>query len=205
MNGGLNFMSVEPSKNTLKVIVLGLENKVFEAMKKPSFSVEALTRELRNDNIQITAQSIRKFIRKSKKAQAELISKDLQAAEQFKQLTINYGKALKDILTEVEEVKNAAKDEKDYTTYNQLIGRLMQGIELIAKLAGDIKPKGSVDINLIYNEITTDVDKRMRHMKHEIFTGKVIDVDAIIKSDDEAMEKKLNETDEKGKNVGENK
>ena len=190
---------LEHSKNNsikTKVEELGLQRQIFEAMKQPSFSVEKLTRELNDSGISITSQSIRKFIRKSKIAQQEFISKDLQTAEVYKQLTLDYGKAMKDILTEVEEVKNMAKDQKDYTTYNQLIGRLMQGIELIAKLTGDIRPKGSVDINIIYNEINTDVEKKMRHMKNEIFKGdfksNVIDIDAEIIEEDKVATEELN-------------
>ena len=176
----------------LKVIDLGIEDKVYNAMKKPNFSSEQLTRELNSEGINITAQSIRKFIKKTKKAQQELISKDLHSAEIIKGTIMDYGKALKDILKEIEEVKNTAKDDKDMTTYNQLVGRIMQGIELIAKLTGDIKPKGSIDINIIYQEINNDVDKKMQHMKHEIFKGKIIDVDAEIIGDDLKTTEKIN-------------
>ena len=177
--------------NVMKVIELGLEDSVYTAMKKPNFSVEALTRQLRGEGINITAQSIRKFIRKTKLAQQELISKDIQVSEQFKQLTMDYSRALKDILTEVEEVKNSAKDEKDYTTYNQLIGRLMQGIELIAKLTGDMKPKGAVDINIIYQEINNNIEKDMKGIRNEIFTDKMINVDYDIEIDDKEETNKI--------------
>ena len=177
--------------NVMKVVELGLEDSIYTAMKKPNFSVESLTRQLCAEGIQITAQSIRKFIRKTKEAQRELISKDMQAAEQFKQLTIDYGKALKDILTEVEEVKNTVKDEKDYTSYNQLVGRLMQGIELIAKLTGDIKPRGAVDINIIYNEINSNIEKDMKSLRSELFTDNVIDADFDIVIEDKENADKL--------------
>jgi len=173
--------------NVMKVIELGLEDSVYTAMKRPNFSVESLTRQLRAEGINITAQSIRKFIRKTKQAQQELISKDIQVAEQFKQLTMDYSRALKDILTEVEEVKNTVKDDKDYATYNQLIGRLMQGIELIAKLTGDIKPRGAVDINIIYNEINSSIEKDMKGIRSELFTDKVIDADFDIVIEDKEV------------------
>ena len=104
---------------------------------------------------------------------------------------MDYSKALKEILTEVQEVKDEAKTEKDFTTYNQLVGRLMQGIELIAKLSGDLKPKGSIDINIIYNEINTDVEKKMSDLKDKIVNGEVIDVDAEIIEEDSRQENKL--------------
>ena len=178
--------------NVLKVIQLGLQNRVYEEMKKPRFSVEALTRRLNSEGINITAQSIRKFIRKTKQAQQALIQRDLRTASEIKKLTMDYGNALKAILKEVEEVKNTAKDEKDFATYNQLVGRLMQGIELIAKLTGDMKPKGSVDINFIYNEITTDMDTQMKDARREMFKAAVIDVDSEILEADSEMTDKLN-------------
>ncbi len=178
--------------NVLKVIQLGLQNRIYEEMKKPRFSVEALTRRLNSEGINITAQSIRKFIRKTKQAQQALIQRDLRTASEIKKLTMDYGNALKAILKEVEEVKNTAKDEKDFATYNQLVGRLMQGIELIAKLTGDMKPKGSVDINFIYNEITTDMDTQMKDIRKEMFKAAVIDVDGEILEADSKIADKLN-------------
>lgn len=173
------------SGNILKVVTLGLENRVYEEMKKSRFSVEALTRQLNDENIHITSASIRKFIKKTKRAQQELIKKDLNVAAEVKELTMNYTSAIKDILKEVEEVKNTARGEKDYATYNQLIGRLMQGIELIAKLTGDLKPKTNVDINIIYNEINNEINKNVDTLRTDMFSGRIIDIEAeIIKQDE---------------------
>lgn len=186
-------MSEENRGLVLKVVELNLQDRVYEEMKKPKFSVEALTRDLNSEGIVITAQSIRKFIRKTKQAQRELISKDLQAANEIKSLTMDYSKALKDILKEVEEVKNTARVEKDMATYNQLVGRIMQGIELIAKLTGDIKPKGStnIDINIIYKEISDDIETKMRRVNPD-FKATVIDVDEEIEKEDKVSEERLN-------------
>ena len=176
--------------NVLKVTELGIEDRVFNEMKKPTFSVEGVTRMLNEEGVAITAQSIRKFIKKSKKAQQELISRDLQTAEIYKKTIIDYGKELKSIMDEVKDVKERARNENDLASYNQMVGRLMQGIELIAKLTGDIKPKGSVDINLIYNEINMDMEKTNRHLKSEIFKN-IVDVDSEIVNDDKEQEKNL--------------
>ena len=177
--------------NIMKVVDMGLDLRVFEEMKRDGFSAEALSRKLKTEGKEISAQSIRKFIKKSKKAQQELIQKDIHTAEILKTQIMDYSKALKEILTEVQEVKDEAKTEKDFTTYNQLVGRLMQGIELIAKLSGDLKPKGSIDINIIYNEINTDVEKKMSDLKDKIVNGEVIDVDAEIIEEDSRQENKL--------------
>ena len=130
-------------------------------------------------------------IKKTKKAQQELISQDIQAAEQINRTIIDYGKALKSILKEVEEVKTLAKTEKDFATYNQMVDKLYKGIELIAKLTGDIKPKGSIDINIIYNEIDLYVEKRMKDIKGEL-QKETIDVDTEIIKEDKEMERKTN-------------
>ena len=176
--------------NILKVVELGLENRVFDEMKKPGFSAEALARELSAEGNNITAQSIRKFIKKSKGAQQRLAQQDLQVASQVKELTMNYTNELKDILSEVQDMKNTAREEKDLATYNQLIGRIYQGIELLAKLSGDMKPKGSVDINIIYNEIQSDVESKMRNIKDDLFKN-TIDVDAEILEEDKKNAEEL--------------
>lgn len=180
--------------NVLKVVELGISDRVYDAMKQPKFSVEALTRKLKSEGIDITAQSIRKFIKKTKRAQQQLIANDMSAARELKKITMDYGNTLRGILTEVEEVKNEAKDSKDMTTYNQLIGRLMQGVELIAKLTGDLQPKGTtkVDINVIYNEITEDIESRMKNVRKDLYGKNVIDVDAEIAEDDSKVAEALN-------------
>jgi len=178
--------------NVLKVIELGLKDRVYDAMKKPGFSAEALARQFHSENIKITAQSIRKFIKKTNRAQQEIIRKDLRASQELVKLTMDYNKALKDILDEVDEVKNTVKGEKDYHTYNLLIGRLLQGIELFAKLTGDIKPKGTTDIKIIYNEINMDIEKKMKEISSVFDAEKtIIDVEAEIIEEDKKMSQKL--------------
>lgn len=188
-------MSEEIQKNTnvLKVVQLGLQQKIYEAMKKPDFSVEALAREFNSDGIEISGQSIRKFVKKNRQAQQELIAKDVRASNEIMKTAMDYNKALKDILKEVKEVKNEAKDEKDFTTYNQLIGRLLQGIELFAKLTGDIKPKGNIDIKIIYNQINEDIEKDMKDVRKDIFDKiDTVDVDFEIVEEDKIITEKLN-------------
>lgn len=184
-------ISMKGQGNILKVVRMGLNDRVYQEMKKDTFSVEKLTKELNAEGKNITAQSIRKFIRKTKKAQQELISKDLRSAEQFKNLTMDYSRELKDILEEVKTVKNQAITNKDLATYNQLVGRIFQGIELIAKITGDIKPKGNVDIKIIYNEISNKIEKDMDDIKKDIFSDSPEIIDAEIIKDDKNFEQKI--------------
>ena len=180
----------------MKVVELGLQSRVYEAMKKPGFSSSALASELIAEGHQITPQSIRKFIRKTKDAQKEFISQDITTASEIKALTLDYSAKLKDILVEIEEVKNTARTEKDLATYNQLIGRLMQGIELLAKITGEIRPKGSVDVNIIYNEISNNMEVNMKDIRKEITKAETIDVDFEVGEEDKEMTEKLVEVEE---------
>jgi len=181
------------NSNILKVTQLGLDERVFSEMKKKGFSAEALARQLNTEGINITAQSIRKFIKKSKKAQQTIIATDLHAMEEYKKTTLDYIDTLKDMLTEVQTIKNSVKDNKDYIIYDKMIGRLMQGIELMAKISGDIKPKSTVDINIIYNEISSDIERKNKNLKNDLFKDNIIiDVDAEVTSEDLKMEEKIN-------------
>jgi len=184
-------MAINKPGLSLKVVELGIQDKVYEAMMKPNFSVEALARDLNSKGIVITPQSIRKFIRKTKDAQQELIKTDLNTAYEIKKLTMDYSKEIKTILTEVKEIKDTALSEKDLATVNQMIGRLFQGIELIAKLTGDIKPSGSVDINIVYNEINSNIEKDMKDVRSKLFDSKIIDIDAEVIEEDKVEEEKL--------------
>lgn len=177
--------------NIPKIVSLGLQDRLFEEMKKPDFNVEKFKRELESEGIKISSQVIRKFINNSKEAQKELIAKDLQASEVYKQTIMDYGKELKNIMDEVKDMKALAKDQNDFASYNQMVSRLMQGIELIAKITGDIKPKGSVDINLIYNEINANIEDVNKKMRDDIFKN-VVNVDYEIEEEDKEEESKIN-------------
>jgi hypothetical protein len=176
--------------NTLKVVAMGLDKRVLEEMSLPGFSVEGVTRKFKGEGIDITAQSIRKFIRKSKGAQQEMIAQDLNMAKQLTKTYIDYGNTLKQILTEVEEVKQQAKTDRDFATYNQMVDKLYKGLELIAKLTGDIDTR-NIDIKIIYNEINSDMEKIMRPIRKDMFKEKIIDIDSDIIAEDKKYEKDL--------------
>jgi len=184
------------NNNILKVIRLELEDRVYNEMKKKDFSVEALTREINAEGTNISAQSIRKFIKNTKQAQHELIQKDMRFSKEIMKTAMDYNKELRSILTEVQEVKEQAKNDKDFTTYNQLIGRLLQGIELFAKLTGDMKTKGNVDVKIIYNQISDNIENNMQDLKNDIFKGmNSLDVDFEVMAEDKEAVKIIKEED----------
>ena len=173
--------------HVLKVVELGLEERVYDEMRKTSFSVEAFCRQLKSEGIDISPQSVRKFIRKTKQTQQILAQQDLRVAREVKKLTMNYTNELQAILKEVQEVKETARADKDLGAYNQLVGRIFQGIELLAKLSGDLKSgSGNVDINIVYNNIQSDIERHSRALKNRM-ARMTIDVDKIVEEDDEVV------------------
>ena len=176
--------------NTLKIITMGLQDEVYKAMAEPGFTAEALARKFRTEGKKISAQSIRKFIRKTKKAQQQLIRKDLQTAKEVKKLTMDYTKTIRNILDEVQEVKDTAKSEKDMITFNQMIDKLYKGIELIAKLTGELKPNKTTDITIIYQQIDDDIENEMKSIRKKIRdTENFVDIDYEVEQEDKKVAK----------------
>jgi len=162
----------------MKVVAMGIEKEVLDALKQPNFSAESLARKLSSQGKKISAQSIRKYVKKVKKAQQAIIQHDAETVKAVRQLTMDYTRTIKNILKEVEEVKNEAKTEKDMVTYNQMIDKLYKGIELMAKLAGDLKPNKTTDITIIYKEIADNIENEMRMINKSLHQAeKYIDID----------------------------
>ena len=179
--------------HTMKVVQLGLEKRIIKDSLKKGFSAEALAIKLAEEGTPIGAHSIRKFIKKSSKARQELISKDINAAEKYLEYALEYDKEIKSILYELKEMVQQVKEDGDITGYNQLIGRIFQAIELVAKFAGDLKPSGSVDINIVYNVIKEDIEKKNQLLRKELFgDSKIIDVDFEVQNEDRELSEKIN-------------
>jgi len=159
-------------------------------MKKPSFTVTNFVRKLNDEGYDITVNAIRRFISKSKDIQRELIKEDLKEANNFKELALDYKKTIKEILDEVNEVKETCKKEKEYNAYSALVGRLYQGLELIAKLSGELNKTTQVDVKILYQEINNQMNTEAKKVKDKIFKD-VIDVDSLIKEQDEKIAREL--------------
>lgn len=162
-----------------KVIKLGIEKDVIK-MLGDKVPVTVMSEKFKEIGVQISAQAISKYIKDSKEKQANLMKNNIGEMTEYRKMYLDYNKALHSILAEVEEVKNEVRDKKDYRTYNTMIGRLLQGIELFSKIAGDMKVGGTGDINIIFNEISKDVEKTKKKTIDDIFKDDIIDVDAII-------------------------
>lgn len=175
----------EFSQRIPKVVQLGIQDRVFEAIRthKP---ISRLAEELHAEGINITAQSISKFIDTNKHAVRTELKTDLASLNDYKKVMMEYDKEIKDIFEDVKSMKEQARDEKDYQAYSNLVGRLLQGIELFAKIYGDIKPTGSTEINIIYQDVAKEVEKELKNRDATDFVDEeIIDVDYIVNEDTE--------------------
>jgi len=120
----------------------------------------------------------------------EIIEKN---TEKFEAMVLDYKHEITTILEEVKEMKNYAKENKQLDSYVKLVSKLFQGLELLAKLMGDIRPTGSVDINVIINKINEQVVYEKRNLRNNIHSSNlIVDVEAEILDQDKQMEEEIN-------------
>jgi len=151
---------------------------------------------LENKKVKISNVSISKWLKKNKDLMQTKVATELQSFHKFESMCVNYEKEIKDILDEIKEVKDMAKDAKEVDQYVKLVGKLFQGLELLAKLMGDIKPSGSVDINIIVNKISELSLDQHKDSRKSLYTPSMIDVEAEILDADSEREQELNTGDE---------
>jgi len=137
------------------------------------------------NNIKISSASVGKWIRRQKNVGKQNTITAIANKQKFEVMVMDYQSEITAILDEVKEMKDIAKNEKKLDTYAKLVDRLYKGIELIAKLMGDIKTGNSVDINFIINEINKESFTENKHVRAELFEKEVFDVNAEIMGDEE--------------------
>lgn len=167
----------------------GVEEDVLK-MYKEHIPATTISKILKEKGITITADGINRWLGKLRKADTH--STQIQSAEKFEAVVLDYNNEIISILEEVKEMKEIAKADKNLRDYGVLIGKLYQGMELLAKLMGDIKPKGSVDINIIINELNKLSFDENKDARQDLFRSPIIEIDAEILNDDKECEEKLN-------------
>ncbi len=146
---------------------------------------------LTEKKVKISPLSINRWLKKQRSADTS--TKAVQSKEKFDVIVMDYNDEIKTILNEVKEIKAIAIAENKIDTYTKLVGKLYQGIELLAKLRGDLQQKGggSVDINIIINEINKEAFDQNKTLRDNLHNIKVVDVEAEIIDDDKKEENKL--------------
>jgi hypothetical protein len=173
-----------------KVIELGLQDRVFEEMKKPDFTVTNLAKQLQDEGYDISEISLRRFINKSKDLQKQYIKNDIREASKFKDIAIDYKTTIKEIIDEIKDVRKNCLTEKEYQAYSNLVGRLFQGLELLAKITGELNKTSNVDVKIIYQEINNRINEEAKKHKKYMFRD-VIDVDSLVQEQDEKVAKEI--------------
>jgi len=167
----------------------GVADEVLE-MHKDGVPATKISAMLELKGVKIAPVGINRWIKKQKINLKQTTT--LQNTEKFEMMVVDYKNEITSILDEVKEMKAIAKDEKDLDTYVKLIGKLFQGLELLAKLMGDIKPSGAVDIKVIINEITKSAFDENKDKRNAIFNQKpIVDAEFEIMENDAKEKAKL--------------
>jgi len=177
------------SKKQFSVEKFGVEKEVLKWYKEKT-PATVISSMLAERNIKIAPLGINRWI-KHKMARMNQ-SKELQLKNECTEIMINYKNEITNILDEVKEMKDKSKEDGDLKIYDKMIGRLFQGLELLAKLSGDIKGAGSIDINIIIGEINKKAEYMNKKMRNKLGDATVIDVEAEIIKNDAVQKYELN-------------
>jgi hypothetical protein len=180
------------NKQISAVEQFGLTDVVLQKYKEgmPAYKISEWI--LENKKIKISNVSISKWLKKNKTAMQTKVATDLQSLGKFESMCTNYEQEIKLILDEVKDMKDIAKQNEDLDVYVKLVGKLYQGLELLAKLMGDLKPAQDIDINIIVdkiNELHFQKNKNCRNLS----SSPIVDVEAEIFEEDLERENKLKE------------
>ena len=166
----------------------GVEDEVLK-LYKDNIPATKISQLLLQKEIKISPLGINRWLSRQRTSDVE--NKKIQNYEKFEVMVMDYKREITDILDEVKEMKKLAKDQKQLDSYVKLVGKLFQGLELLAKLMGDIRPSGSVDINVYINELNKKVFNENKTLRNNLYNATPIDVDAEIIEGDKIMEKEL--------------
>lgn len=141
--------------------------------------------------IKIAPVGINRWLSKHK--QDSMDNTNVANREKFDLMVINYKEEITNILDEVKEMKTQAKEKGDLQIADKMIGRLFQGLELLAKLMGDIKPSGSVDIKVIIKEINQNIFNEKKDGRYKLFNSDIVNAEYEIIKNDNKEKAKINE------------
>jgi len=166
----------------------GVEDDVLE-MFKQNIPATKMSEILAEKGVKIAPLGLNRWLKARKSKSINMI--ETKSLQKFETMVMDYQKEIKDILDEVKTMKDVAIEEKKLDSYTRLVGKLFQGIELMAKLMGDIKPKGNIDINIILNEINKKSFLDNKGQRGNLFGDKIVDIEAEIVEEDGKAEKEI--------------
>ena len=158
-------------------------------MYKDGINATKMSRIFNEKGIKISPLSINKWLKEQRIEDTS--NSKLRSKEKFELMVTDYKREITSILDEVKDMKAYAKEKKELEIYVKLVGKLFQGLELLARLMGDIKPTGSTDIKIIINEMNKKIFEDNKELRGSLHTKPAIDVEAQIVQDDQIMEQKI--------------
>lgn len=165
----------------------GVAEEVLELYRQ-KLSAKKISAALAEKGIKIAPLGINRWLAAQRGEDSQ--TTEIQSKERYDLIVTDYKKEILSILDEVKDIKNQALDEKDLKIYDKLVGRLYQGLELLAKLSGDAEKPQKVDVKIIINEINQQEFKERRNLRNSIHAN-VIDVEAEIEESDKEAQEKL--------------
>jgi len=169
-----------------------VENFVLRHYKERVSATKISQLLLKDKGIKISPLGINRWLKRQR--ENDIKEKSLQSKEKFEVMVMDYIKEIQDIHEEVKEIKAKAIEEGKLDTYVKLVNTLHKGIELLAKIKGDLQPKHNgkaPDINIIINEINKEAFDKNKVLRNNFHDMKIIDVEAEIINEDKEKEKEL--------------
>jgi hypothetical protein len=180
------------SKNTNQLFAVEEMEVVDEVLELHYAGVPAtkISKILKGKGKDISPSAI---IRWLKAKQEEVTArKQIESRQKYEVMVNNYEEEVEQILDEVKEIKNRVVEENDIKMYDKMVGRLYQGIELLAKLRGDVKTGNQVNIQMIFNEISEKSFDKYKGTRDTIHGyAETIDIEATVKKEDKEISEGL--------------
>lgn len=175
-----------------KIELENVEDYVLDLYKvhTPATKISRLLKDEKGLNI--SPLSINRWLRIQRNA--DYTEKSVQSKKKFDMIVMDYEYELTSIFNEVKEMKAKAIKDGKLDIYVKLIGKLHEGLNLFAKIKGDLQQKGgNVDINIIFGEINREMLVQNKTLRNRLHTVETIDVEAEIIDEDKKREEKLRE------------
>jgi len=148
----------------------GVEDEVLELYKK-NMPATKISKYLEANGVKIAPTGINRWLAMQRKV--DMRDLRIENVKKFETMVVNYKNEITNILDEVKVMKDLAKEEQKLDSYVKLVGKLFQGLELLAKLMGDMKPTDKVDVKVMINAINKDIFEKKKELRKTLYADGV--------------------------------
>ena len=172
---------------TTLVEQMDMEDEVLKLFKDGKSSNE-ISDMMKSKGKNLSPYAIKSFLKSARQEFKE--NKSLETAKKVEDMVTNYREELNSILEEVKGMKDLARESGNMNAYDRMIGRLYQGLDLLAKLTGDYKETKTVDINIVIDEINRRTFMENKEIRNKLHQTELV-VDAEILEQEKELSKYL--------------